>query len=157
MQDIKEYIQLPLEQRQTHLRLDEPCSEIGGDSREFRALLSYFVGCTIPTGIRSIHLCHACNNGKCSNVHHLYWGTSKENCADTVKSGRHIGTTGKKLEYKPRGYVEKPGARMPKEKWQHIVSVLESVPREYGWVQKAAEMLNVSHTQIRRYEKKRTT
>ena len=30
-------------------------------------------------------MCHACNNGKCSNPKHLYWGTASENRMDRVK------------------------------------------------------------------------
>lgn len=155
MLKIEEYIQLSLVDRQAHLRLDESCSEIGGDSREFRGLLSYFVGCTIPSGIRNIHLCHACNNAKCSNVRHLYWGTSKENCADTIKAGRHVGTLGKKLKYPKRKYSARPKQQLSENRWLEICAVLESTPRNYGWVQQAANKLNVSHTQVRRYEQKR--
>lgn len=35
------------------------------------------MGTTIPSG--RILLCHSCNNAKCSNPRHLYWGTDREN------------------------------------------------------------------------------
>lgn len=156
MQNIEEYIQLPLEQRQVHLSLDEPCSEIGGDSREFRGLLAYFVGSTIPSGMRKIHLCHACNNGKCSNVRHLYWGTASENVVDMVNAKRYVGTTGMKFEgRKCSAKFTRPNALIPDEKMQEIFAVLDAIPKERGWIQRAAEQLNVSHTQIRRYVKRR--
>lgn len=90
-EDIDEYIKRPLEERQSHLRLVDPCIEIGGNSPRFRGLLAHFVKTTIPKGQR-IHLCHACNNGKCSNPVHLYWGTPKENYYDGLASGvqQHI-------------------------------------------------------------------
>lgn len=70
------------------MKLDEPCSEIGGNSQEFRALLSYFVGVKIPQK-REFYLCHACNNDKCSNVRHLYWGTPSDNIQDMKERGTY--------------------------------------------------------------------
>lgn len=88
---ITEYMLLPLEERQSHLDLSSPCSEIGGNSSiEFRGLLAYHLGTTIPSGQgRKIQLCHACGNDKCSSVKHLYWGTPKENHIDAVKHGTY--------------------------------------------------------------------
>lgn len=74
-------MKFPKEQRQAHLKLDEPCIEIGGNSENFRGLLCFTVKTTMPKGIR-IHLCHACHNGKCGNPYHLYWGTPKDNFVD---------------------------------------------------------------------------
>jgi len=85
-EDINEYMKRPLSERQSHLRLEDQCIEIGGNSPRFRGLLAHFVKTTIPKGQR-IHLCHACNNGKCSNPTHLYWGTPKENYNDGLASG----------------------------------------------------------------------
>jgi hypothetical protein len=81
-EDIKKYILLDKEARQLHLDLTQECIEIGGSSKEFRALLAHHIKTTIPSG-RSIFLCHACHNDKCSNVKHLYWGTHSENNQDT--------------------------------------------------------------------------
>ena len=86
MLEVSEYLTKSREERRSHLALSEPCSEIGGNSQEFRALLSYFVGVKIPQK-REFYLCHACHNKHCSNVHHLYWGTPRDNNIDTMESG----------------------------------------------------------------------
>jgi len=83
---IEEYITLPKEDRQRHLRLHEPCIERGGPqkgglSSYCKGLMAHLLDTTIPTG-HKIHICHACNNEKCSNPNHLYWGTAKENRLD---------------------------------------------------------------------------
>jgi hypothetical protein len=83
---IEEYILLSREERRSHLRLDDECIEIGGDSRIFRGLLAHYLKTTIPD--HKIYVCHACYNEKCSNPNHLYWGTPKDNVRDTKESGR---------------------------------------------------------------------
>ena len=84
MEDIYEYIKRSKLERQTHLDLDDFCVERGGNSTYSKALLAEHTGTTIPKG-HMIHVCHACNNGACSNVKHLYWGTAQENRMDRVK------------------------------------------------------------------------
>jgi hypothetical protein len=77
-------------ERQSHLNLLEDCIEIGGrESREFRGLLAHYLKTTIPTGMK-IYCCHACNNDKCSNPKHLYWGTAGENNQDAYDCGANI-------------------------------------------------------------------
>lgn len=86
MLEVSDYLKFTREERRSHLVLEEPCSEIGGNSQEFRALLSYYVGVKIPQK-REFYLCHACNNDRCSNVKHLYWGTPKDNIQDMKERG----------------------------------------------------------------------
>jgi hypothetical protein len=86
MKNIEDYIKLSLSERQAHLDLNTPCLERGGSSPNFRGLLADRVGTTIPSG-KKIYLCHACHNGRCSNVSHLYWGTPGENWQDSIANG----------------------------------------------------------------------
>lgn len=86
MQKIEEYILKSQDERQTHLRLDEPCIERGGQSMYLKGLLAHLHETTIPSG-KKIHVCHACHNAKCSNPNHLYWGTASENRIDAVNNG----------------------------------------------------------------------
>lgn len=86
--NIAEYIKRSLEDRQSHLKLEEKCIEIGGiDSREFRGLLAHHLKTTIPTR-QKIVLCHACHNHWCSNPNHMYWGTYSENRSDARSIGK---------------------------------------------------------------------
>ena len=77
MIDVKNFIKEPKSVRQLHLCLDEKCVERGGNSTNHKGILAQYLDSTIPSG--RILLCHACNNDKCSNPKHLYWGTDKEN------------------------------------------------------------------------------
>lgn len=84
MQNIREYIELSREIRQSHLDLEESCLERGGVSTNHKGVLAQFLNTEIPDnpkgkGSVQILLCHACFNDKCSNPKHLYWGTYYEN------------------------------------------------------------------------------
>jgi hypothetical protein len=85
---IEDYIKKSIQERTKHLDLNQPCIEIGGNSTAFRGLLSFYLKVTIPSGCK-IHLCHKCNNSKCSNPNHLYYGTAKENWKDQVENGTY--------------------------------------------------------------------
>lgn len=83
---IEEYILLSREERQKHIDLNDPCAERGGPSKGglssyCKGLMAHLLDTTIPSG-HKIHICHACNNEKCSNPKHLYWGTAQENRKD---------------------------------------------------------------------------
>ena len=79
----KEYIvSKTKEERQAHLKLDEECWERGGNSTNHRGVLAQFLGTTIPGGPGRVILAHACNNEKCSNPEHIYWGSDKENIVE---------------------------------------------------------------------------
>lgn len=86
MIDIKLYIELPVSDRQLHLDMSDACIERGGNSTNFKGLLAEFLKTTIPSG-HKILLCHKCNNAKCSNPKHLYFGTPKENVNDSKENG----------------------------------------------------------------------
>ena len=77
MLDITEYITLSREERRNHLDLGESCCVRGGTSTNHKGVLAQYLDTTIPSG--RILLCHACNNSKCSNPKHLYWGTDYDN------------------------------------------------------------------------------
>jgi hypothetical protein len=85
--NINEYMTLPVEERRQHLDLSSDCIIIGGGSQQFRGLLAHYLKTTISTKQEAL-LCHACNNAKCSNVAHLYWGTFSENLQDSYAAGR---------------------------------------------------------------------
>jgi len=83
--DISEWMTKSREERRSHLKLNEKCIEIGGDSRIFRGLLAHTLKTTIPHSKNQkcrILVCHGCNNPKCSNPYHLYWGTDSDNRKD---------------------------------------------------------------------------
>lgn len=86
MKLIEEYIKQTKSERQTHIDLQDPCIERGGPaagglSSYCKGLLAHLFNTTIPSG-HKIHVCHACNNERCSNPKHLYWGTAQENRLD---------------------------------------------------------------------------
>lgn len=89
MIDINQYITQVLEDRQMYIDLTEECIERGGNSTIHKGVLAIFLGTTIPSGYR-ILLCHKCNNPKCSNPKHLYFGTPKENVTDSKNNGTWI-------------------------------------------------------------------
>lgn len=86
MLPIEEYITEPKAERQKHIDLNDSCIERGGPikgglSSYCKGLLAHLFNTTIPSG-HKIHVCHACNNERCSNPKHLYWGTAQENRLD---------------------------------------------------------------------------
>ena len=162
---IEEYIQLPREIRREHLRLTEPCILIGGNSGLFKGLLAHHLGTTIGMG-KKIYLCHACNVPGCSNPRHLYWGTPKDNTLDQMDAGTfkpiserltknqrsELGRrNAQRLNEIPRKSRKSRKSRMSAERRAEVEKILAAIPRKRGWVNQAAGLLGVSHTQIRRY------
>lgn len=93
MINIREYIELSKDERQTHLDLSQEClldlcESEGSLHHVNRGRLSLLLDTTIPSG-HDIQLCHACNNQRCSNPFHHYWGTAKENHQDQVDAGTY--------------------------------------------------------------------
>lgn len=166
MQDIYEYIQTSRENRTQHLDLTKPCSDRGGFSTEFRGLLAYYLDTSLPIKghSRKIHLCHACGNGHCSNVNHLYWGTPKENFEDqkthgvnttiTVRTRAKYGEDGVKAIAMLAGKNSGIAKRKPPEYWESFRSHFENVDlAQYGAVGKIAAKLDISSTSVRRIAK----
>jgi len=83
--DATSYLSQDLSIRQQHLMLDEECIERGGNSSIHRGVLAEYLRGNIYN--KPADLCHACNNEKCSNPRHLYWGTRSENVKDSMKAG----------------------------------------------------------------------
>jgi hypothetical protein len=81
---VNEWIKESREVRSSHLDLAEECIERGGNSTVHRGVLAQYLCTDMPS---KVDLCHACNNDKCSNPKHLYWGTRKENIEDAKKNG----------------------------------------------------------------------
>lgn len=160
---IADYMAQPRSERKSHLRLDEPCIEIGGWSQDFRGLLAYFLKTTMPKG-RIANLCHGCLNDKCSNVKHLYWGTNRDNQLDEIEGGRYVtpaehvknkyGEEYFKNLVRTAGTKNKGKKHYSAEKIKLYTEVINSYDKsEWGWVNKAAKQLNVTHTTIRRFIK----
>lgn len=162
---IVEYMCLPLKDRQAHIELDDSCSEIGGNSSvEYKGLLAYFLGTSIPMrgqGHR-IHLCHACGNHACSNVKHLYWGTPKENASDSARHGTAVSIYAMTLaKYGPEGLkaIQQRAGQASKEarqrnrdpfRFEEHRQLFETVDKTRGWIQRLSSQLSISHTQVRR-------
>lgn len=166
---ISEYIGLSKEERQRHLNLSEPCIEIGGSSYQFKGMLAHVLKTTIPIKKDNVLVCHACNNGGCSNQHHLYWGTPRDNYDDAIEAGvpsfheKCVSKYGKeewlkKLQGLSKVHASAMGKkyggsnRLTKERIEEIRIILRDIDlSKYGWVQDAANKLGVTHTQVRRY------
>lgn len=81
------------------------CLERGGNSTNHKGVLAQFLGTNIPSR-GGVCLCHACNNPKCSEPQHLYWGSYSDNEQDAIKNGK----------LKPYQYVvEKHGTDVAKK------------------------------------------
>lgn len=166
---IEIYILRSREERRAHLDRSQSCIEIGGDSRIFRGLLAHFLKTTISENKRYekklAFVCHDCNNPKCSNVYHLYWGTSYDNYLDQVEKGTALSKSERaKIKYGETEYrkimrenASKGGKaaggknRLSSEKkeiWKR--AILDSEPDEFGWVSRVSIQMNCTHTHVRR-------
>ena len=164
---IDKYMLLSREERRKHLDLGEVCIEIGGMSSYFRGLLAHYLGTTI--GGKRSYVCHACNNPKCSNPRHLYWGTPVDNVIDQKESGTWKSGYQKLVER--RGYdiakeILKRGASLGGKsggghnvltqesllEWQRVISAVDTTKR--GFISKISKEMNCSHTHVRRILKK---
>lgn len=162
-EDINEYMKRPREERRKHLLLDECCIEIGGLSQFYRGLLAHHLGTTI--GDRSVYVCHACNNPKCSNPNHLYWGSPTDNIIDqkeagTWKSGyrkmidkygeekvKQMLSSRSKLGGKAGGGHNRLTAAQLQD-WKNAISSVD--PHKRGWIAELGRKMDCTHTQVKR-------
>ena len=168
MEDIIQYMLRNREERRAHLKLEQECSEIGGSgSIEYKGLLAYHLGTTIPTKMKfKIQLCHASGNGKCSNVNHLYWGTARDNVMDMQGHGT-FKSINQKIKEKYGDDAEIFLAKMqknasmvavkskPKEHWEQFRHHFDGVNfSQSGWAYELSPKIGFSATHIRRIAKK---
>lgn len=159
--EIQEYMKLSREERRKHLDLNSDCIEIGGKASMFRGLLAHYLGTTIG-GLRE-HLCHACNNPKCSNPKHLYWGSPADNSRDYKESGSWMsiwqrmvvkyGIEGAKRKLS-NSAIERNGSQNSLTQKQIEIRkeiIISSDPHSFGWVQRSSDRLDISHTQVKRF------
>jgi hypothetical protein len=162
MLDIKEYMKKTRDERQSHIDLKSECIEIGGHSREYRGLLAHYLKTTIPKGHKYL-LCHACNNGGCSNVKHLYWGTFSDNQRDRAKVSNTVYENmlkkhGKEKTAKMMSENGRLGGKAARHKRlsdseiQRRKEILKDINfSEYGELSRAARLLGISCTHTRRF------
>jgi hypothetical protein len=168
--NLKNYMDLPLPERQRHLNLSDSCLEIGASSKENRALLAIHLNTTCHRlGKKTGYLCHACHNAECSNINHLYWGTAKENSADHHRndpefSKRNAETTMKRHGedfYKRAGSLGhlgwksgKPASVLTEDEVQSRLSLVKESGidlSKLGWVTQVSQLWGMSHSQVRRF------
>ena len=141
MLDITEFINRSREERRKHLDLGEPCCERGGNSTNHKGVLAQYLDTTIPSG--RILLCHACNNGKCSNPKHLYWGTDHDNIiVDGAAFGTHKNPFERRVEKygleKARamnsrvGNTNGSGNKGKTKSEEHKKKIAEAIKRKYN-------------------------
>ena len=143
MEDVRDLIKLAREERQRHLHLDEPCLERGGNSTNHKGVLAQYLDTTIPSG--RILLCHACNNEKCSNPKHLYWGTDRDNIViDGLKFGtwktpwertvdKHGLEAATEMNRRPRDYAAGGKANKGKPKSEeHKRKIADSIKKRHA-------------------------
>jgi len=177
---VEEYLTLDLLESQTHLDLSEGCFERGGISTNHRGVLVQYLN--TPIYGKPADLCHKCNNGKCSNPKHLYWGSHKENMKDEIDNGTHVSINSWQKKVEKYGYEQackmnvnfsaaaarggksnkgklkseshKDNIRKGVERSYRVKIIMESEPLKFGWISRASEKLNISHTEIRRFAEK---
>lgn len=167
MKQILEYMTLSRVLRREHLVLDSACIEIGGGSIEFKGLLAYHLGTTIPTKLgHRVQLCHACGNGNCSNVNHLYWGSARDNVQDMIEHGTYKSINqrtkekyGDDAEQKLLETARKASKiarkKKPVEHWEKFRPFFNGVDfSQAGWAYDLQEKIGYSATHIRRIAKK---
>lgn len=86
MISVEEYLLKPLDYRKQHLNLQEHCFSTISIPK-LKKLLAEKLNVDLSSG--RVLICHGCNNSKCSNINHVYFGTDYENI---VIDGKKFGT-----------------------------------------------------------------
>ena len=161
---IEEYMKQTKKERQKHLDLNTDCIEMGGNSTKFQGLLAGHLNTTFPER-KTIHLAHACNNGKCSNVLHLYWATPKENYHDTPRPSIYENMVEKHGKEKANAMNSHPETAhlggegnkgiLKKDEHKKKISESLSIPvivhgKNYPSKKIACEKLNISYRQLQK-------
>lgn len=162
MISIDEYILLSRDERRAHLELNTVCDERGGNSKEFRGLLAHHLNTSIPKGHQA-YLCHACHNGKCSNVKHLYWGTPTDNVIDANEdSGMNINdrvrqkySSAEVIALKAKGgfaSANKPRKKLDQSIIEERFKIFNSIDKTaVNWESVCAKQMNLTLRQFKRF------
>jgi hypothetical protein len=140
MINITEFIERSREERRAHLDLEESCCERGGNSTNHKGVLAQYLDTTIPSG--RILLCHACNNGKCSNPKHLYWGTDYDN---VIIDGKEFGTFKSPFERRVEKYGYEKACAMNSRVGNTFGSGNKNKPKSEEHKKKIAESVKKKH------------
>lgn len=89
-----------------------------------------------PPSDKHSFACHKCNNTKCVNPSHIYWGDAKSNSADCKSAGRLVREVGR----------ERYNAKLTEEQVLRIIQ--EAPTRSRGWGRKIAAEFGVANTAI---------
>lgn len=139
--NMEEYMNLSRSERRKHLDLSMGCIERGGTSTQHKAILAVYLDTIIPSG--NVLCCHACNNGRCSNPEHLYWGTYQDNRLD----GKECGAQKSPWEYMVEKYGEEQAREINKKNGFNNKTAKESgsknkgVPKSFEHRNKISETL----------------
>ena len=105
-----------------------------GGKRKAHRLMKELIHGAPPS--KDLYACHKCNNPRCCNPLHIYWGTAKQNVQDCKNSGRLVREIGQ----------ERYNAKLTEEMVIRIIN--EAPTRTYGWGRRIAEELGVGRTAI---------
>lgn len=105
---LSDYLNKPLEDRQEHIDLTEPCllHPIKGRVLKMTPLRQQHLDVNhVENDLNNLsdcHVCHLCDNGDCRSYYHTYLGTCKENFADRILQQSYRGEG----EWYNNGYFE---------------------------------------------------